>query len=33
MDADISDHARRLIFSENLKRMLTPILRAKGLPR
>jgi predicted TIM-barrel fold metal-dependent hydrolase len=32
MDADISDHARRLIFSENLKRMMTPILRAKGLP-
>jgi len=32
MGADISGAARRLILSGNLKRMMGPILRAKGLP-
>lgn len=31
MDAAIPDSARELIFSGNLKRMMTPILRAKGM--
>ncbi len=30
IDANISDRARRLILSENLKRMMAPILKAKG---
>lgn len=29
--ADISEDARRLIFSENLKRLMLPILNAKGI--
>lgn len=29
--ADISDAARRLILGENLRRLLSPILRAKGM--
>ena len=29
--ADVPDAARRLIFKENLKRLLTPILTAKGV--
>lgn len=31
LDAEISDQARRLIFSGNLKRLMTPILEAKGI--
>ena len=31
MDAAIPDSARQLIFGENLKRMMTPILQAKGI--
>jgi predicted TIM-barrel fold metal-dependent hydrolase len=31
MGADISEPARKLILGENLRRLLTPILRAKGL--
>jgi predicted TIM-barrel fold metal-dependent hydrolase len=31
MGADISDDARRLILGGNLKRLLTPILAAKGV--
>ena len=31
MGADIPEPARRLILSENLKRMMTPILQAKGM--
>ena len=30
MGAEIPESARRLILGENLRRMLTPILRAKG---
>jgi predicted TIM-barrel fold metal-dependent hydrolase len=30
--ADIPDEAKRLILGANLKRMLTPILKAKGIP-
>jgi predicted TIM-barrel fold metal-dependent hydrolase len=30
MGADIPEPARRLILGENLRQMLTPILRAKG---
>jgi len=30
MGAEIPESARRLIFGENLRRILTPILRAKG---
>jgi hypothetical protein len=30
MGADISEAARKLILGENLKRLLTPILEAKG---
>lgn len=30
MGADISEAERKLILGENLKRLLTPILRAKG---
>jgi predicted TIM-barrel fold metal-dependent hydrolase len=30
MGASISEHDRRLILSENLRRIMTPILRAKG---
>ncbi|MDR3637892.1 MAG: amidohydrolase family protein [Isosphaeraceae bacterium] len=29
--ADVTDEARRLILGENLQRLLTPILRAKGV--
>ncbi|HEY8503889.1 MAG TPA: amidohydrolase family protein [Gemmataceae bacterium] len=29
--ADVPEAAKRLIFKENLKRLLTPILRAKGI--
>ena len=29
--ADIPDDAKRLILGENLKRLLTPILRDKGV--
>jgi uncharacterized protein len=32
MGAEIPEAARRLILGENLKRLLTPILRAKGVP-
>lgn len=32
MGAEISETARRLILGENLRRVLTPILRAKGRP-
>jgi predicted TIM-barrel fold metal-dependent hydrolase len=28
--AEIAEHARRLILGENLRRILTPILRTKG---
>jgi predicted TIM-barrel fold metal-dependent hydrolase len=31
MGADIPETARRLVLGENLRRMLTPILRSKGL--
>ena len=31
MGADVSDEAKRLILGANLKRMLTPILKSKGL--
>jgi len=31
MDADISDAARRLILSGNLKRLMTPILKSRGI--
>ena len=30
MGAEISEPSRRLVLGENLRRMLTPILRAKG---
>ncbi|MBI2421553.1 MAG: amidohydrolase family protein [Candidatus Hydrogenedentes bacterium] len=30
--AQITEEAKRLIFSENLKRLLTPILKLKGVP-
>jgi len=30
MGAEISETARRLILGENLRRILTPILRTKG---
>jgi predicted TIM-barrel fold metal-dependent hydrolase len=29
--AEISDAARRLVLGENLRRMLTPVLQAKGM--
>jgi predicted TIM-barrel fold metal-dependent hydrolase len=29
--ADVPDAARRLIFKDNLRRLLTPILTAKGV--
>jgi predicted TIM-barrel fold metal-dependent hydrolase len=29
--ADVPDAAKRLILGENLRRILTPILRAKGI--
>jgi hypothetical protein len=29
--ADVPDAAKRLVFKENLKRLLTPILTAKGV--
>ena len=31
MGADVSDEDRRLILGENLRRLLTPILDAKGI--
>jgi predicted TIM-barrel fold metal-dependent hydrolase len=31
MGADISEADRRLVLGENLKRLLTPILRRKGM--
>ncbi len=31
MGATISDHDRKLILGANLKRLLTPILKAKGM--
>lgn len=32
LGADIPEEARRLVLGGNLKRLLTPILRAKGIP-
>jgi hypothetical protein len=31
MSANITPQAKRLILGENLKRLLTPILKAKGV--
>ena len=31
LGADIAESARRLILGENLKRLLTPIMRQKGM--
>jgi predicted TIM-barrel fold metal-dependent hydrolase len=33
LGAEISDEAKRLVVGGNLKRLLTPILQAKGIPR